>query len=104
MYRLALVMVSLLGVTLAFAPLAFTDDGSKGAGCKAGWHMCGCKTEDQARNRCETDDLWKKCNTCWGAIAQFQCLQGAKNEVMDKAFAEAKKTDKLVLYIGNTGG
>ncbi|MCH8150679.1 MAG: hypothetical protein IH987_22360, partial [Planctomycetes bacterium] len=51
-----------------------------------------------------TENLWKKCSTCWGEIAQYQCTKGKKTEVLDTAFAEAKKAGKLVLYIGNTGG
>ena len=66
--------------------------------------MCECKLDERSRKMCETDDLWKKCNTCWGEIAQFQCLKGTKKQIMDKACAEARKENKLVLYIGNTGG
>ncbi len=39
-----------------------------------------------------------------GVIAQYQCTKGTKTEVLDTAFTEAKKADKLVLYIGNKGG
>ena len=103
--RLSRLVACLLGLAVVSASPAFADDGSKGANCKQGWHMCWCKRgEARKRRLCETERLWRLGNTCWGEIAQFQCLQGKKAETMDKAFAKARATDKLVLYIGNTGG
>ena len=103
-FRTSGLLLSLAGVGFAFSLALHADDGAKGANCKAGWHMCWCKREGRPRRLCETDYLWKKCDVCWGQIAQHQCLKGKKDEVLDQAFAEAKKADKLVLYIGNTGG
>ena len=97
-------LAGLLGLAMLSVDPARADDGSKGANCKKGWHMCRCKREARKHRLCETDRLWKLCNTCWGEIAQFQSLKGKKAETMQRAFAKARATDKLVLYIGNTGG
>ena len=103
MLRVIGLLACFYGISIAIRT-AHADDGSKGANCKAGWHMCWCKREGRARKLCETEVLWKKCSTCWGEIAQYQCTKGKKTEVLGRAFAAAKKADKLVLYIGNTGG
>ena len=97
-------LVCMAGVVIACVVTADADDGSQGANCKAGWHMCWCKREGRQRRLCETEYLWKKCGVCWGELAQYQCLKGKREEVLDEAFAETQKADKLVLYIGNTGG
>lgn len=104
MLKLHGLLASLAGVAVTCVLTAHADDGSKGANCKDGWHMCWCKREGRPRKLCETEYLWKKCDVCWGEIAQYQALKGQKEAVLDLAFAEAKKADKLVLYIGNTGG
>ena len=103
MRRFAL-LLCLAALAAAFGIDARGDDGNEGASCKHGWHMCWCKREGRARRLCESDDLQKKCSVCWGEIAQYQCLRGTKAEVLDKAYAQAKKEDKLLLYIANTGG
>ncbi len=104
MFRMTGLLVCMAGIASGHMSTARADDGSQGANCKSGWHMCWCKREGRRRSLCESEDLWKKCSTCWGEIAQHQCTKGKKTEVLDTAFAEAKKAGKLVLYIGNTGG
>ncbi len=104
MSRSAVLLAVLVGLAVPFAPRMNADDGNAGSECKKGWHMCWCKRDGRARKQCETDEICKACGICWGDIAQYQCLKGEKYETMNKVFEEAKKTNKLVLYIGNTGG
>jgi hypothetical protein len=70
--------------------------------CKAGLYNCGCKL-DESRHF-ESKDHAKLAAACWGDLAKFNVPKGKKAEVMDRAFAEAEKAKKIVLYIGNTGG
>lgn len=79
---------------------------------------CGtCCGLELSREWCESFPLYKTQLTCWCEIAQFVIgTQGGRSaesqkikerdwaETMDKAFAEAKKTGKLLLHFGNTGG
>lgn len=104
MPRLAAGLLLALGIAVASPAGAWADDGSEGKNCKAGWHMCACKMDERPLRTCENEAVYKKTKVCWGDIAQYQIGQGKKAEVMAKVFAEAKKSNKLVLYIANTGG
>lgn len=104
MPRLAAGLLLTLGAAVAWPSGARADDGSQGMNCKNGWHMCACKMDERPRSSCASDAVYQKCKVCWGDIAQYQVGDGKKAEVMAKVFAEAKKSNKLVLYIANTGG
>jgi hypothetical protein len=78
---------------------------------KLGWDRCPLKTCGcnvcLPRERFENDDLWKKSQACWCELAQVNITENsvkAHAQSLDRAYAEARKTGKIVLYIGNTGG
>jgi hypothetical protein len=96
-----------MAVPLLYAQPA--EDWSKS--CKAGLYNCGCKhgchqwTAANPRTPLfEKEELCKQGSACWGDLAQFNCAKGKKAEVMEQAFAEARKTNRPLLYFGNTGG
>src|SRR5262245_4344512 len=77
----------------------------------AGTHKCtlpNCACELAANKRLyENESLWQKAQVCWHELAQFNIVERtdkAHGEAMIRAYAEARKAGKIVLYIGNTGG
>ena len=44
---------------------------------------------------------------CWGELAQYECYRNDKAEhkrMLDAAFADSARSNKILLYIANTGG
>ena len=77
----------------------------------AGPHKCDlptCACELAANKRLyENETLWQTAQACWGELAQFNIVERtekAHGEAMIRAYAEARKAGKIVLYIANTGG
>ena len=73
---------------------------------------CGCE-HSIPRIYVETEALWKKMNlACWDKIAQLECSEKPKGRgpqrwdpcILPKALEEAKKQNKMLMLIGNTGG
>jgi hypothetical protein len=55
----------------------------------------------------ENDYLFNKAQTCWCKLARFNVYENsekAQGEAMRGAYAAARQDNKIVLYIGNTGG
>jgi hypothetical protein len=67
---------------------------------------CGCDV-CLPRERFENDDPWKKSQVCWCELAQVNITENsvkAHAQCLARVYAQARKTGKIVLYIGNTGG
>lgn len=80
--------------------------------CKKDGCICNSR---EGRIYSDTEELWKKViNGCWNKLGDFicteECDKGCKyikrgySSLMDEALAEAKKQNKLVFFIGSTGG
>ena len=100
--------VALIAVCLLVGAAVCAQEFPKGCGLmNCGCHWDRTMAPEKIKRKCENEELHKKMCTCWKDITTFHCTgkeDQCKTEIMDKAFAEAKKTQKLVLYVGNTGG
>ncbi len=68
-------------------------------------NCCGCFAED--KRHFENEGLWKLAQNCWLKLAQYNVrekTEKANGACLDRAYADARKTNKIVLYVGNTGG
>lgn len=106
MIRWAGLTICLLGVVaVGGAPKLENPD------CKAGLYNCSCLRSgthwtpgNPRAPKFPTDQLNKQGLTCWSDMAQYNIPKGKKAEFMDKAYAEAKTSKKILLYVANTGG
>jgi hypothetical protein len=97
-----LCLAGLLCVPAEAQKPAATKQGEKRCTLKT----CGCNV-CLPRERFENDDLWKKSQVCWCELAGVNITENsvkAHAQCLDRVYADARKTGKIVLYIGNTGG
>lgn len=78
-------------------------------------YNCPCKYGPTSKLKyCETEAFFKSLNDpntersfCWHSLAQYHVTdrsKATKEAVMDRAFAEAARSKKPLLFFGNTGG
>jgi hypothetical protein len=107
------VMIRLLAVVLCLAGLGPVPAEDKKPAekkpakkvCKI--HNCACHIDWGNRKLFETEEMWKLSQTCWGELAQVivaEKTEKAHSRCLEKAYAQARKSGKIVLYVGNTGG
>lgn len=68
-------------------------------------NCCGCMADD--KKHFENENLWKLAQSCWLDLAQYNVrekTEKANGSLLDRAYADARRTGKIVLYVGNTGG
>jgi hypothetical protein len=78
---------------------------------KRGWEKCTLKTCGchvcLPKERFDNEDLWKKSQVCWCELADVNITANTVKghaQALDRVYADARKSGKIVLYIGNTGG
>lgn len=113
-----MVRLATLGLCLAaLAPAAAQDrppeECRRGGICLCKWTWSD-RPYTNARNYFITEDFWKRIHrVCWGEIAQYECVEKPRGRkqpkeicspVLDRAFEEARRRDRLVLFLGMTGG
>jgi hypothetical protein len=105
MKRLLLVIACLavLGPVLADGVKKPAVDKAKQKKCTL--ENCGCDLD--SKELVENEDLLKKTRACWSVLAKYNVLdktEEAHLKCLDQAYADARKSGKIVLYFGNTGG
>jgi hypothetical protein len=77
----------------------------KRVNCGRPW--CGCDWIGSGLKG-ETDALTQKLQgVCWGDLAQYECVKDNPlhhERLLDKAYEDCAKENKILLYLANTGG
>jgi hypothetical protein len=85
----------------------FKTVNQKRVSCGRFWCDCYLSSLWNPNNE-ETEALHRKLEgVCWGDLSQYQCVKDNPlhhERMLDTAFADCAKQNKIMLYIANTGG